>query len=634
MATHVLSGISATTYLSSTSSNDAALKETIVTMTGYDCKVDDVSVHLVNDVTIVPTTLAAIRILYSITTPTQIFNDTNVATAMFIKALNESIVTRAFDTLLHVNTVGTNESDWQSVTTDYVIFSTAAPTSSPSSSPTSSPTSMPTSIPTSTPTRTDLAVANLLTIPLDGNAAKAKIQYYLGAFLGYFLFIYICLYLYSFLRYGNDTATRLYDSSYQSQLYITHSVVTKESGSHVLILSDLYSRNELVQSTIRLDDALKQVKQASIKNVNLDSIHLLPEGGKYSKGYREYMHQQRTVLGCSPLLYPNGFVMTAPCVSGRINLPPGKMENIILFLCHNHPLFSCFYFMEGSKLGAHGTRILYIGKDVVVFVLYQFSNMLLQYLSLDGIGLGVFINLFVITPSAVSIGLLLKYLYTCPFTETVEFQRRYAKHQAVVFILGRVAIVPIVLVMSGSLIIACIFSSSRNLPMILIKYFLNVQFYGFLHSLAKAIMMFVDSYYYKLSLFGTLLDIVCIGELYKERIIADQLVDNTDYVYRVHDYLFGLLKVQQILNRADAIKARWITENTEGCGIDEMNGGEDGSDNQSITQSPSQTTTTRRDTLSFGIDSIYGGSNDEVCSNSDYRTENPIHSGADLADCR
>ena len=48
--------------------------------------------------------------------------------------------------------------------------------------------------------------------------------------------------------------------------------------------------------------------------------------------------------------------------------------------------------MVGSKLGAHGTRILYIGKDVVVFVLYQFSNMLLQHCMLDGHGLDTLIS--------------------------------------------------------------------------------------------------------------------------------------------------------------------------------------------------------------------------------------------------
>ena len=47
--------------------------------------------------------------------------------------------------------------------------------------------------------------------PDDGQRAKAKVQYYLGAFVGYFLYLYLLL------RYGKATAARLYDSSYQSE---------------------------------------------------------------------------------------------------------------------------------------------------------------------------------------------------------------------------------------------------------------------------------------------------------------------------------------------------------------------------------------------------------------------------------
>ena len=127
-------------------------------------------------------------------------------------------------------------------------------------------------------------------------------------------------------------------------------------------------------------------------------------------------------------------------------------------------------------------------------MLYQFTNMLLQYFMLDGLGLGVIINLFIITPSAVSIGLLLKYLYTCPFTETVEFQRKYAKYQSVVLFLGRLAILPIMVIMFGSLIIACLFSSNRHVPMILVNYFVYVQFYGVILAIVKKLLLFIDGY--------------------------------------------------------------------------------------------------------------------------------------------
>jgi hypothetical protein len=273
--------------------------------------------------------------------------------------------------------------------------------------------------------------------------------------------------------------------------------------------------------------------------------------------------------------------------------------------------------------------------------------MLLQYLMLDGHGLGTLINLFIITPTAVSVGLLLKYLYTCPFTETVEFQRKYAKYETVVLYLGRLAILPIMVIMFGSLIFACLFSSNRDVPMILVNYFFSVQFYGVFLAIAKAVLLFIDGYYYQLTLFGVL-DVLCIGRLYKERILAEQLVVNVDYAYRINIYLFGLIKVQKILNRDDAIKAKWITiggggESTYDI---EMKGNDDPV--ISVQVNPLTEELTDRNSAVFSMDGIFSGSSSNnnhqveevvggynVYSNTSKEAlvtaENPIHSRASAA---
>ncbi len=262
--------------------------------------------------------------------------------------------------------------------------------------------------------------------------------------------------------------------------------------------------------------------------------------------------------------------------------------------------------------------------------------MLLQYFMLDGLGLGVVINLFIITPSAVSIGLLLKYLYICPFTETVEFQRKYAKYELTVRLIGRLTILPIMVIMFGSLIIACLFSSNRDVPMILVNYFVYVQFYGVLLALAKVMLLYVDNYYYQLSLFG-LLDILCIGRIFKERILAEKLMVNVDYAYRIHTYLFGLIIIQKILGRDDAIKANWISSVVGEVGI-----GVEGDETRDIEMkglaSNDKPFVAPRNSTTFSIDAIYSTTDEEVgCSvsygndsnsNSIAATTNPIHSVA------
>jgi hypothetical protein len=260
-------------------------------------------------------------------------------------------------------------------------------------------------------------------MPLDDKVVEAKVKYYLGAFAGYFVSLYICLYLYSFLRYGKNTATKLYDSSYKSDAHIKNSAITDEdqavnTSNKPSILADIHAQNTTVLSTVKREEESKAMVTSpkyhtmtdplppsiitavnedvstdsvySMMSVKLENIVTSADENKYSKGYREYVQQQRTLLGCISFLYPDGCAFKVPCTRTEIQMPPGRAENLLLFLCHNHPLLSCFYYMDGSKLGAHGSRILYIGKEVSVFVLYQFSNMLLQYFQVEWLWVGCY----------------------------------------------------------------------------------------------------------------------------------------------------------------------------------------------------------------------------------------------------
>jgi hypothetical protein len=190
--------------------------------------------------------------------------------------------------------------------------------------------------------------------------------------------------------------------------------------------------------------------------------------------------------------------------------------------------------------------------------------------------------------------------------------------------------------------------------MILVNYFFSVQFYGVLLAIAKAVLLFIDNYYYQLSLFG-LFDVLCIGRLYKERILAEQLVANVNYAYRIHTYLFGLIKVQKILNRDDAIKAKWITIGGGGGGVmpTAAAGGEvydiemTGSDEAviSVQMNPLTSNETHRNSVAFSMDGIFSASSSNIdddavgyhmygnpsgSSDTVIATENPIHSLAGM----
>jgi hypothetical protein len=151
------------------------------------------------------------------------------------------------------------------------------------------------------------------------------------------------------------------------------------------------------------------------------------------------------------------------------------------------------------------------------------------------------------------------------------------------------------------------------------------------------VLLFIDGYYYQLTLFGVL-DVLCIGRLYKERILAEQLVVDVDYAYRIQTYLFGLIKVQKILNRDDAIKSKWITIGGGESTYDiEMKGNDDPV--ISVQMNPLTEELTDRNSTVFSIDGIFSTNSskeDEVDGYNVYSSytnketlvtaENPIHS--------
>ena len=120
--------------------------------------------------------------------------------------------------------------------------------------------------------------------------------------------------------------------------------------------------------------------------------------------------------------------------------------------------------------------------------------------------------------------------------------------------------------------------------------------------------------------------------------VVEQLVVDVDYAHRINNYLFGLIKVQKILNRDDAIKAKWITEGGEKGYDIEMKGAAGREEDAFTVQiNPFQKELNIRNSAVFSMNGIFGdGKNDEevgdeydVCNKTHETiipTENPFHS--------
>jgi len=127
------------------------------------------------------------------------------------------------------------------------------------------------------------------------------------------------------------------------------------------------------------------------------------------------------------------------------------------------------------------------------------------------------------------------------------------------------------------LILACFLSSGRQILLVLVNYFVYVQLYGVFLECFQAYLLFVDTCYYRLSLFGVDL---CIGKRYLELIVTEELVDGVDFACTYSQFLC-FIKYMKILRREDAIKAGLIIEPVTES-IDDINRAKDMDDSDDI----------------------------------------------------
>ena len=202
-----------------------------------------------------------------------------------------------------------------------------------------------------------------------------------------------------------------------------------------------------------------------------------------------------------------------------------------------------------------GTKLTYIGKDVAVFVLSLTAGMIVDYYGIsNSLTIDILVNTLIVTPLSSLIGLVLVYIYTCPCTESVAFQRQYSKFQGYLLCLGRAAVIPILVLIGLSLILACLFSNKSSISRIVLNYLWNVQLLSILYEVVVAICAYVDNYHLNIHFCGICL--LSIGNLYCESIVYDGLIKDRDFAVRILNC--WVIRVEMILNREDALRRGWV----------------------------------------------------------------------------
>ncbi len=369
------------------------------------------------------------------------------------------------------------------------------------------------------------------------------------------------LYLFKRTNYGKKTVEMLHMSAYQSQYYkkCTQHIAHTDNVNHINEIKNIFDDNKALSTVIEEEE--KHVKR--IKTVKDAVIEFIPEEKDYmtyfrSNAYIGYINQRRRLLGCGPVLYPNGYILDL--LFTRIELPPGHVENIILYMCNNDQFFNMIYYIDKNKrFGSLGRILVYIVKESVVFVLSQFLAALVQYYSVDHAAfLNPIVKLFFITPISIIVGKVLIYMYTVPCTETDDTLKSSTYLKWLILLLSRSFIAPLLVLISGALIVACLFTTGDAVPYILLNFFFTVQLFSIILHFVQILMGFQDNYFLRLYVFGKV--IISVGDLFVENIVVDGLVLGTDYFCRQQSFLCKIISVTTILSRADAMKKGWLVE--------------------------------------------------------------------------
>ncbi len=377
------------------------------------------------------------------------------------------------------------------------LFPSGQPTSRPSLQPTTqpsaSPSSQPSSSPSSQPTPLDIIYANAFTTAVDSKFIIEKTNFYLGSFVGYFCGIFLFLWLVERSGVYQTTTRLLYDSAYASKVYIKNKAVTSDD-KHVdcFVINNLYYLDKQMEEYAVKYDGTHDITIGN-SSVDFESNKLVTveASNSYSYSFYRYLLQKRCIQGCTGVLYPAAFALDSKWLNISIQLPPGRIEDMLVHLCSSHRVFSCIYSPPNAPISTNGRRFMYIAQYSVAFSLAQIFDSALYFGSIpDSFGISVMVGLVVINPIALGFGSLIQSLWLCQCIERPQFKNE----NPVIFLclqsLGKVIIVPLLLVILIALVIAAIFSQGKDFLYIILSFFCKVQVMGVLLEIGLIIMAF------------------------------------------------------------------------------------------------------------------------------------------------
>ena len=232
------------------------------------------------------------------------------------------------------------------------------------------------------------------------------------------------------------------------------------------------------------------------------------------------------------------------------------------------------YSPQNYPISSNGRKLLYIAQNAIAFSLSQILNSALYFAELNNIiGASALLDIFVVNPLTISVvcshsliyshthllahsfthstqGSFIIVLWTCPCLENVYVQREYPVFHHWLQVLGKLVVLPFLLLIFCTLVIAATFSQGGDFVLILVTFFIQVQVLGALQELVAACLLFKDHYYCSVRIvfpFFKTFKVLTIGRLFCERIISENMQEKGGYSAKEYRYLFGFIQIDTVV---------------------------------------------------------------------------------------
>ena len=274
---------------------------------------------------------------------------------------------------------------------------------------------------------------------------------------------------------------------------------------------------------------------------------------RYPDEFYDHLSLRYTHSGCKDVIF--AFADGTKCLGQDLQL--GLREDFLLHVANNHSMLGCIFAADGAPYNRAQRRFVYVLKHIVTFFLQCFSGSILSLFDVppDAIGRSIF-SVLVIAPVSQFFSQCFRSILGCTIVTDKKSAKYKEKYKLAVHG-GKITASLLFSLAFLSLFFASLFSTEPYID-VMWKYTVQVIFVTFVVEILNALLNFITIFHFRIGLFEGRLPLINLGSYYCEKLVFNRHEPNKDYFVFNSRFLFGLLRIDTIVDRDRAVRLGWI----------------------------------------------------------------------------